>query len=351
MKDKTRLFCATTAFFLFGAAVLARPDATVQGIKQGLTICANVLVPSLFPFTVLSAFVVNSGACDVLQKLFLPLTRLFALPQQSAGVLLTAFTGGYPVGSLGTAELTQQGKLSKKEANRLMTFCVNSGPSFTVCAVGGAMLSSTKTGVFLFACVTVAALIMGFFSRFFISDVGKNEFTAATATSAPPLSQALVKSVASGGQSIYSVCAWTVLFSAVGAVITTLLKSEAICTALSLILEVTSAATTAVKLGSLPLTAAVIAFGGISVHCQVMSIGESFGAKYTHLLLTRLIHAALSFIICALAQKLLPVTLTTEVFAQNMTVQAFSVSAPAAGALMFLLAVLISDLDRKRKVW
>ncbi len=349
MKDKLRFFLGAAVCVCFGAAVLAKPEATAQGIRQGLSVCANVLVPSLFPFTVLSAFVINSRACDVLQKPLLPLTRLFGLPKQSAGVLLTAFTGGYPVGCIGAAELVKQGLLSKPQARRLMIFCVNSGPSFTVGAVGGAMLSNTKTGVFLFVCVTAAALLMGFISRFFMDCADEKNFSPVH-TPPPSFSHALVGSVAGGGKSIYLICTWAVLFSGICASLSAMIKNETVTTAISLIAEVTSAATTAVKMGSLPLTAAVIAFGGVSVHCQVMSIGEAFGIKYKELLTARLIHAALSFLISALGQKLLPVTLTAEVFAQNVSAQAFSVSAPAAGALMFLLAVLISDLDRKRKV-
>ena len=349
MKEYIRKIFALTACVLLGVTVLLQSGATAQGIKQGLAVCTNVLIPSLLPFTVLSAFFVNSRACDFLEKIFLPLTRLFALPEQSAGVLLSSFTGGYPVGCLSAAELVRQGKITKLQARRLLIFCVNSGPSFTVGAVGGAMLSSTKAGVFLFACVTFSALVMGFFSRFFIAD--NTEENSTEKIQPPPLSQALVKSVARGGESIYSICIWAILFSGIGSTLSSVIKSSVINTVLSLILEVTAGCAAAIETGSLPLTAAVIAFGGISVHCQVISGGEVTGVKYPELLVSRLVHAALSFLTCSLSLKFLPVSITSCVFAPTVSAQAYSVSAPAAGGLMFLLAVLISDLDGKRKVW
>jgi len=43
----------------------------------------------------------------------------------------------------------------------MMCFCVNSGPSFLIAAVGAGMLSSQRAGIILFATQTLATVLIG----------------------------------------------------------------------------------------------------------------------------------------------------------------------------------------------
>ena len=49
----------TTFCFLL---VLRNADAAVEYMGRGLTLCARTVIPSLFPFMVLSELLVSSGA-------------------------------------------------------------------------------------------------------------------------------------------------------------------------------------------------------------------------------------------------------------------------------------------------
>ena len=71
------------------------------------------------------------------------------------------------------SQLYENNSLSASQAKRMVWFCINSGPAFVVGAVGTTMLSSKKCGILLFASQTLAALIIGFFSRFFAEKKGR----------------------------------------------------------------------------------------------------------------------------------------------------------------------------------
>ena len=56
------LLCAAAALMLW-------PKEAMEAARDGLTLCANVIVPSLFPFFVLSSLVVELGLAGYLGKL------------------------------------------------------------------------------------------------------------------------------------------------------------------------------------------------------------------------------------------------------------------------------------------
>ena len=50
--------------------VLRNADAAVEYMGRGLSLCAKTVIPSLFPFMVISELLVSSGAGEALGRLF-----------------------------------------------------------------------------------------------------------------------------------------------------------------------------------------------------------------------------------------------------------------------------------------
>lgn len=100
-----------------------------QGAKYGVELCAGSVIPSLFPFLVLSVFLVSS-LNETDSSAVLLLSDLMGLPQKASPVLIPAFFGGYPVGAKTVTDMYYSGIISKQEAERLLAFCNNAGPSF-----------------------------------------------------------------------------------------------------------------------------------------------------------------------------------------------------------------------------
>ena len=120
---------------LFGYA-LFDAQTVVNGAIEGMRLAIFVVVPSLFPFIFLS--VLSSHGISGRRLSFLrPIEKLCGMPNGSGNLLLLGLCGGYPVGAQCVASAYCQGTISKRDAERLLGFCNNAGPSFIFGMVGG----------------------------------------------------------------------------------------------------------------------------------------------------------------------------------------------------------------------
>ena len=100
---------------------------------------------------------------------------------------------------------------------------------------------------------------------------------------------------------------------------------------------------------SLPLICAACAFGGVCVHLQIFAVAEKVGIKILPFYICRILHALLSFAICAFIIKLFP--MSESVFLPiSKNAALWSFSAPASVSLLLLSALLILDLDNGKKI-
>lgn len=329
--------------------IFRMPDEITKGVTDGLTICFNVILPSLFPFMVVSAYIIKSGALKFLYKLFYPLTKfVLKLPLCTVPVVIMGLIGGFPVGARMTFLLFESGQITENQAKRLCLFCVNGGPAFVISAVGIKMLGSSKAGIIIFVSLCISSIILGFFASFFdnkkiVEKHYENAFQS-------PLA-ALSASVTDGVQSILGICAWVVLFSGITECISSLKLGEKAYSATVSLLEVTKGCTLLAGEMGLPVIAAVIGFGGFCVHCQVFSYIKEVGLKYRYFFVGRVLCASLSAVICHFTLYIFPVDITTAVMSDDITVSAFSVSLPAFIALTIMCIVMIFDIDSKKKIW
>ena len=147
--------------FLLGAAtaalVFAAPQTCAEAFRQGLALCGGPLLVSLFPFLVVSALIMRSGAGEVLGVLLWPVVRCIGLRSRSAGsVLLIGLVGGFAPAAAATAEAVRSRELTSQEASALLPACICSGPSFVSLTVGEQLLGSRTAGVCLFAAQVLA---------------------------------------------------------------------------------------------------------------------------------------------------------------------------------------------------
>lgn len=337
-----------TAVIISMLCIFRMPDAVTAGVTEGLKICFNVILPSLFPFMVLSSYIVKSEALSFIYKIFYPITKfVLRQPLCTVPVVIMGLVGGFPVGAKMTYLLLEKGQITKNQAQRLCMFCINGGPAFVITAVGVNMLGSSKAGVIIFASLCISSLILGFATSFFDD---KNELEFHIENSAQSPLAALSASVTDGVQSILGICAWVVLFSGITECLKSTGISDAAYSGLVSVLEVTMGCTLIAGEMGIPVLAAALGFGGFCVHCQVFSYIKATGLKYSHFFVGRVLCAALSAVICHVLLIIFPVDITTAVMNKDITASAFSVSLPAFIALTIMCIVMIFDIDTKKKV-
>ena len=155
--------------------LLISPVAAAKGAANGLSLSAGVLIPTLLPFLILSAWAVSSGAFSPLERFMKwPIRILFNLPPSAVTPIISGFLSGYPVGARTAALLYEEGALGKRQTQRLLTFCVCASPQFVMSTVGAGLLGSVKAGVIIYVANIISCLLVGvaygLISRFTTND-------------------------------------------------------------------------------------------------------------------------------------------------------------------------------------
>ena len=323
-----------------GALLIYLSAQTKEGIKIGLELCAETLIPSLFPFLCIANIILLKKSADngIFARAF---SRIFSLPPALFKVFLFSLIGGYPLGALMTAELYKNGDIGKKQARRASLFCFCSGPAFCISAVGENMCSSKTQGIYLFISCVLSAVLTGLILRFWDKSEEKSTIKI-TCNETGDFNSAMEKSI----NSMLNMCAVVIIASAVVYLIrlspiNLYCKKALICA-----LEVTNACAEVKE--SPALLAAVLSFGGISIFLQIKKYLDEINLPYFKYFLFRIISAVLSGGICFLINLLFPVSV--QMAKQAVSVKYFSFSAPLSALLLFSFCVFILD-NKKGKLF
>ena len=117
-------------FAALGILILILDSKTaLQGGIAGIEVCLMQVIPALLPFFVLT-MLLSSAFTGANIPMLRPLGRLCRMPRGSESLLLLGLLGGYPAGAQSVAEAYRSGQLQRQDAQRLLSFCSNAGPSF-----------------------------------------------------------------------------------------------------------------------------------------------------------------------------------------------------------------------------
>lgn len=371
-RPKFRSGCFTAAILSMLLSLILFPSQSVAAASDGVELCLNVILPSLFPFFVLSTLCVELGLIRglgrILEKLMIP---LFRVNGACAGAFLLGIVGGYPVGARTAIELYEKGECSKVEAERLLSFCNNSGPAFILGVVGAGIFSSSTAGLWLYGAHVLASVIVGLLFRFYGGNIPLHSGKSASALSPPAFSTAFTAAVKNAFSSTLNICSFVIFFTVVirmlflTGVITYIsgflawllqdlgMRQDYIESILTGLIEMTSGVWSlrdmAASLGSrLCMAAFILGWAGLSVHCQVLSFIGSSGLSTKTYFFGKLLHGMVSAILILLLSRLLGWDAPVSAFLANQVTtiadlefhRAFTVSAGTA-VLVWLILTLI----------
>lgn len=376
-KLRDGIYC--TGILLMLLALVLFPKDAVSAAQSGVELCINVILPSLFPFFVLSTLCVELGLIQhlglLLEKVMCP---LFHVSGSCAGAFLLGIVGGYPVGARTAIELYQNGMCTKTEAERLLSFCNNSGPAFILGVVGAGIFASSTAGLWLYGAHVAASILVGLLFRFYRRT--DTYGTSAQVLRAPGkgFAEAFTGSVKSAFSGTLNICAFVIFFTVLirmlflTGIITKLagliawllrdfgLREEWVESLLSGAIEMTSGVWSlrdvAGSLGDkLCMAAFILGWAGLSVHCQVLSFIGSTGLSTRTYFFGKLLHglfsAAILWGISTVLGWRTPVAayLATqvEVIAQMDFHRALSGSLAAALVIWLLLTMISLKMQRR----
>lgn len=168
--DARSFFTVVILISLF-ILLITNTEGVLDSGRKAVDLCLKVIIPSLLPFFIISRLVISTGAINTISRLFGPAVRpLFNLPGSAAFPIIAGWFSGYPAGAKYTADLYKKGLISKRQAERLLCFCNNSGPLFIVGAVGTGYFNSPRLGLILLLCHITGSLTVGILQRFIFRD-------------------------------------------------------------------------------------------------------------------------------------------------------------------------------------
>ena len=316
------LLCATLSLMLY-------PQDSMSAAREGLMLCYNVIIPSLFPFFVLSALVVDLGLAGYIVRALEGFMRpLFNVPGACASAFVLGFVGGYPVGARTALSLYQKGMCTKTEAERLLSFCNNSGPAFILGVVGAGVFASSRVGVLLYLAHAAASICVGLFFRFYRRGKKGREARVSPKFEAERFTTAFTGAVKNSFLSTLNICAFVVFFT----VVIRLLFLSGALPALARLLGVLLSPlgftqewaerllTGAIELssgvwtlsgaggmaGRMSMAAFMLGWAGLSVHCQVLSFLGGSGLSVRTYIAGKFLHGGLAALFTALLVRLFP---------------------------------------------
>lgn len=152
---------AAIALPLLFVLMLAKPDAVREAAAAALRDAGCVIVPVLFPFAVLSSFLLGSEMFSrTSSTLMRPICRHLHLPDEAGCAVLIGFFAGFPLGIGAVCRLYRDGKIGRDDAERLLALCHNTGPAFVIGYVGAAVFRSVPFGIFLYLTEITTALLI-----------------------------------------------------------------------------------------------------------------------------------------------------------------------------------------------
>ncbi len=167
MKFKYYIFSLKRNFFaliliVFTFCLFIFSKSNLDSARNSLILWAKFVVPSLFPFFVLSELMSHTNIISILGRLLTPIIRpLFKVPGISSFAIILGYLSGYPVGAKIVSELRNKKMVTQEEGNRLLAFSNNSGPLFIVATVGIGLFGNITIGFLLLITHILASLSVG----------------------------------------------------------------------------------------------------------------------------------------------------------------------------------------------
>lgn len=276
--------------------LLLRPQEAADAVRDGLSLCGRTVIPSLFPFFVVISLLLQLGLAESLQCVCgAVMGPLFHLRGACALPLLAGLLGGYPSGAKTAASLYAQGRITQQEAELLLGFCDNCGPAFLLGCVGAGVLGNPDAGLWLYAVHILSAILAGILLCRLSGDRGPVLLGSALPAAPVSFPQALTSSVTGALASTLNVCAFVVFFQ----VLSALPPAPPPPLVLGILEMVGGVASLTPGPGGFAAAAAIVGWGGLSVHCQAMSLAAPEGLSFRWHWAGKALQAVLSALLAA----------------------------------------------------
>lgn len=118
-------------FLILTGCILTHSDLSLMYASIGLDLWFNKMVPTLFPFMILSGIMVRMHLTSAFSKLLYPVIKpLYRISENACYAMIIGYLCGFPMGAKTISDLLKREMLPVREAEFLLAFCNNIGPVY-----------------------------------------------------------------------------------------------------------------------------------------------------------------------------------------------------------------------------
>ena len=293
---KNKLY-PTIAIIALAVLFTVFSETAAQSALDSMENCIKNIIPSLFPFMVISSMITNSDASEILGKIF-PIAKLYSLPLCASAPIIIGSICGFPLGAKAATELYERGYISKTETEVLISVSNNTGPSFIIFVIGAKYWNDIKFGIFLYIAQIICSVIAGIIVNRLIFPPKHLKAFAGNTVKCKETHLNIAKSISSASFSSLTICGFITFFSSFNSVLSNLLCFAPINLKLTIlgILEFSDASLLSSEYKSIFcvfICGFAIGWSGLSVFCQTLSFTSALKLSLKRCVLTNLIQGIL----------------------------------------------------------
>lgn len=311
---RRKLIEAAALILLFIAAIMLSTSRRYQGaVTDGIKLWAAAVLPALFPYLIITFLVSSLKITGDIANALSPVTKkLFNVSGAVGYALFISLMSGYPVGAKTVSDLKIKGVLSDAESVRAAALCSSSSPMFLIGSIGNLTFNSPLFGFLLFVTHIISVFIVGFVFSFY-------------KRSEEPLMSAANFSASSDNLLYDGVYSAVISVLVVGGIITVFYLLTELLTGIGVLgfasnlitaaipdvnladgiitgfFECTKGlkiiATGGISVLTLPISAAICGFGGVSVIMQSVAYLKKAKIKIAPFFLAKILAAIINFCI------------------------------------------------------
>ncbi|MDE7379756.1 MAG: hypothetical protein K2N14_01770 [Clostridia bacterium] len=143
---------------IFGGVLIAFPDRYLHACFEGICLWGECVLPSLFPFMVITSLLIKLGAPQAASKPFKKLSAKLNLPESAFPLFLMSVFSGYPAGSRILCEYKDCGLIDDTDIKKLAPLCSACGPLFALGTVGARAFGGGTAGIKLWCACLISVV-------------------------------------------------------------------------------------------------------------------------------------------------------------------------------------------------
>ncbi len=304
MKKKILNCFIVLSLIILLVEILIHKVLVFNTISYSLEIWVNSLIPTMFPFFVISDILIHYHVTNYIPKsIKKTFCKLFHISENVVTIFFLSCLSGFPSNARNTKSYYEQGLITKEEATHALLFTHFSNPLFILSTVAIFFFHQEQYGYIILASHYLGNIMIGLFTR--MNNSPSPNYTTINVES-QSFSPTFIRAIRSAIDTLLLILGTLTSFLIIASlIIESFHFSPYPSTIMKGILEITMGLKNLSLLNISDLYKVVIAtmfvsFGGFSVHLQVISQLVDTDIPYQPFFIARIFHAIISGGICYL---------------------------------------------------